>query len=227
MAKVLGKNVTGYVYIDGNWIPYGCALNLSLDVQTDFIETTFLTSGKYKDFEPTVNSFTGEISGLVNLEEPDLISLPDLRRKQLNHDKMLWSFEREDTDGNFYTTQFYAFISSSKDDSSNNDMNSFSISLRGTGALVEQFTPITTGGSKVQRIQFTLPAGETTVTKTALIGMEVLEVVRDGISNSKLIFTGSPASKEVYFNDATGELNWAIPFADDGTEECFVLYQSL
>ena len=227
MAKVQGKDVAVYIYVGGQWLLYGCALSCSLDVQTDFVETTFLDSGKYRDFVPTVNSFTGEISGLVNLEEPDLLSLPDLRQKQLNHEKLYMTFQREDMDGNIYSDQCYFFISSSKDDASFDGLNSFSISLRGTGAITQVFTPITIGGSKVTRLQFTLPANVTTITRTELIGKDVLEVVRDGIGNSKLITTGSPTNKECLVENTTGDLTWAIPSADDGTEECYVLYQNL
>lgn len=227
MSKVLGKNVGVYTFIGGQWLLYGCAMSCNLDVQTDFIETTFLNSGKYRDFVPTVNSFSGEISGLVNLEEPNLLSLPDLRQKQLSHEKLLMRFQREDLVGNIYSDQCYFFISSSKDDASFDGINSFSISLRGTGAITQVFTPITIGGSKVTRLQFTLPANVTTVTRPELVGKDVLEVVRDGIGNSKIVITGSPTFKEVLFDVATGDLTWAIPSADDGTEECYVLYQNL
>lgn len=226
MAKILGKDVGVYFYIDGNWILYGCALSCSLETTTDFIETTFLTSGKFKDFEPTVNSWQGTLNGLVNLES-NVISLADLRAKQLQHIKLLISFEREDEEGNIYSNSGYAFIASCSDSASFDGVNSFDVNLRGTGSLTEIFTPIIIGGNKVERLQFTLPANVTTVTKTELIGKDVLEVVRDGIGNSKIITTGSPASKEVYFNDATGALEWAIPSAEDGTEECYVLYQSI
>jgi hypothetical protein len=226
MAKVNGKNVGVFFFIDGNWMLFGCALSCSLETMTDFVETTFLTSGKFKDVEPTVNSWQGSLSGLVSLQD-SVVSLADLRAIQLQQTKLMVTFEREDKDGDIYSDTGYCFISSVSDESSFNGMNTFNLNVKGTGSITQSFTPIIIGGSKVTRLQYTLPAGLLTVTKTELIGKDLLEVVRDGIGNSKIITTGSPSSKEVYFNTTTGQLTWAIPFADDGTEECYNLYQSI
>lgn len=226
MSKVKGKEVGVYFFIDGVWTLFGCALSCSLETTTDFIETTFLTSGKFKDFEPTVNSWQGTLSGLVTLQDT-VVSLADLRAKQLAHTKLMITFERTDVNANVYSDQGYCYITSVSDDASFEGMNAFNLSVRGTGALTQIFTPLTIGGNKVERLQFTMPASITTSTQASLIGMDVIEVVRDGIGNSKIITTGSPASKEVFFNSATGALTWAIPSADDGTEECYILYQTI
>lgn len=226
MAKVKGKEVGVYFFIDGNWTLFGCALSCSLETVTDFIETTFLTSGKFKDFEPTVNSWQGTLSGLVTLQD-SVVSLADLRAIQLNQTKVMITFERTDTSSNVYSDQGFCYLTSVSDDSSVQSMNAFTVNVKGTGPLIQIFVPITIGGNKVERLQFTLPADVTTVTKTELIGKDVLEIVRDGIGNSKIITTGSPASKEVFVNNTTGELSWAIPSAEDGTEECYILYQTI
>lgn len=226
MSKVLGKDVLLLFFIDGQWVPYACAVSCSLETTTEFVETSFLNSGPWKSFEPTYNSFSGELSGLVSLGGSDVINLPDLRSRQLAHEKLRLRFEREDGDGNIYTDECYAYLSNIRDEGSIDGMNSFSASLRGTESITQIFTPTNTTGGKVQRDQFTLPASGTSITRTALIGMDLLEVVRDGIGNSKIITTGSPANKEVLFDSTTGTLTWFIPFAEDGTEEYYALYQT-
>lgn len=230
MSKVLGKDVIVYIYDDGQWKMYACGTNCTLEVTTDFIETSVKGNGKFRNFVPTVNSFTGSIEGLVNFDLDNTLSLQDLRSKQLAHTKLLMQFERTDTTGVFtYVDEAYFFISSSSDSGPVDGMNSFSISLIGTGALTQSFvpTPVNPSG-KVKRYEYTSASGgETSFSATALNLVDVIEVVKDGMGKTELITSGTPSLNQVKYTSAAGNgtIEFAIPF--EAGEKAYVLYQDI
>lgn len=117
-------------------VTYGCALSVTLNLVTDFIETSVSGTGNFATFLPTKNSFTGTLDGLTSLEEPNMLSLADLRSKQINQELLTMEYELTDEGGNVYTEAASFYISSSSFTGSFDDMSHFSVELRGTGVLI-------------------------------------------------------------------------------------------
>jgi len=225
MSKVLGKDVAVFIYDNGGWRAYACARTATLDVQTDFIDTTVTGSGNYSSIAPTRHSFTGTLDGVVNLDGDNKLNLPDLRQRQLAMQKLLMRFQRTDIDGNVYTDQAYFYISGSSDTGNYADIATFSISLRGTGAITQIFTPTTLALSAVRRIDFTSIDGQSTFTSPVLIGKEILDVNVDGISYADIIFSGTPINKQAVYDNISGSIT--IPQSLDSGIKVFVLYQDI
>lgn len=223
-SLIKGENVLLEFYDGGVWKPYACARACTLTVTTELIETTVKGSGKFKYFEPTVNSYTVSFDGVCSLADPNSLNIYDLRQYQLGHVLMQARFTRTAEDGvSVYVSTVNFFITSSQDVSSFDNIATFSIEGQGTGTAGQSLinpTPIVT---KVKRLEYTGTGGEFSFTNTALINKDVLAVHKDGIGNSKVINTGTPASKEALFDDTTGTVTWAIPF--ETGEESYVLYQ--
>jgi hypothetical protein len=224
--KVQGKNVVVFIY-DGMWKMYACAKSATLEVITDFIETSVSGTGLFATYLPTKNSFTGSLDGVTSLEEESMLSLPDLRQRQITQQLLLMRFQRTDDAGNVYTDEASFYISSSSDTGSFDDMNLFSIDLRGTGVLTQIFTPVNPpiDGVEVVRYEYTGVGGETGFTDSSLIGKYILEVNKDGVSNARILTSGTPVGKEVKYVSATGQFLWAIEF--EPGEEIFILYQNI
>lgn len=223
MSVVLGKDVLVLIFDAGIWKPYACGTSCTLDVATDFIEISTAGSNAWKEFEPTQDSYTGTINGVTYLEEPGKFTLPELRALQLAHRKLQIRFERTDVSGHVYTDQGYFYISNTRDVGSFDGLNVYDIELRGTGALAQVFTPAIQTPPIMHRYEYTGTGGEFGFTDASLIGKNIIIVHKDGIGNSKVITAGSPVDKEVLYNTATGELEWAIPF--EPGEEAVVAYQ--
>jgi hypothetical protein len=83
-------------------------------------------------------------------------------------------------------------------------------------------TGLTTQG-QVFRLEYSAIGGEAGFTDTNLINKKILEVSKDGISFSELIFSGSPIDKEVLYQSITGAVTFGILLEAD--EEVVVLYQ--
>lgn len=222
MDLVLGKNIVVYTFIGGVWKMFACARTATFSLSTTMLETTVIGSGGFANFIPQKHSYTGTIDGLINLDNTNL-RLSDFRAIQLNKQQLLMRFERTSQSNDVYTSEGRFYITNSEDSGSYADVSTFSISLQGTGQLIEIFTPTPLSPNSMQRLEYTGTGGEFSFTDTALIGKDVVAIHKDGIGNSKIILSGTPLNKEAKFDNTTGTIEWAIPF--EPNEEAYVLYQ--
>lgn len=137
MSVVTGKDFVGYIYrnSDGAWLPYICATDISLQTNTDVIETSVAGNGLFASYLPTKNSFSGSISGNTALNDGDQLTLADLRTKQLAGEIFLMRFFRTAQDGSIYVDVGSFFITNCSDSGNFNGVSSFNITLQGTGPL--------------------------------------------------------------------------------------------
>jgi len=226
MSLVKGDNVLVEFYDSGQWKPYACARSCTLSTTTELIETSVTGSGKFKHFTPTVNSFSGNIDGIVSLDEAGSLTLYELRQYQLGHVLQRMRFTRTAMDGvSVYIDTVDFYITNVTDTSAFDSINTFSVELQGTGVLDQTIIvqpPIITA---VKRFEYTATGGELGFTDALLIDKDILDVHKDGLGNSRIVTTGSPASKEVKYTTATGTFLWAVEF--EAGEEAYVLYQDM
>ena len=83
-------------------------------------------------------------------------------------------------------------------------------------------TGLTTQG-QIFRLEYTGVGGEAGFTDSNLIGKSILDVVKDGVSCSKLITSGTPVDKQAKYLTATGAISFGIDL--EPSEEVIVLYQ--
>lgn len=226
MAIVNGKNVAVLFY-DSNvdaWIPYACARSGTLSVETEMIETSVTGSGKWRTFEPKCNTFNGTLEGLCNLGGVNKLNLPDLRAKQINHEKLLIRWQRV-SGSDVYTDEFECYITATNDTHSFDNIVTFDVAIQGTGELTQIFeaTPIIKG--KMFRYEYTATGGEKYFTAADLVNVEVMEVVNDGLGYSPIITTGTPVGKEAKYTANSGRVDF--PYALEPGQEVYVLYQEI
>lgn len=147
MSKVRGKNVLVLFYdpIDTMWKQYACALSCDLNINTDIVETSVVGSGSWGTFRAIKNSYDGSISGLTNLQKSNTLSLFDLRAKQVLFMEFLMRFQRTDEDGNMYIDEGKFIISKSSDSGPSDSMSTFTVDIKGTGALASMFVKSSEG----------------------------------------------------------------------------------
>lgn len=221
-SLVIGSNVVVKIYDNGVWKLYGCARNCSLQVSTDIIETSTSGSGNFATFIPSKNSFGGSIDGLVSLGTNSVLTLADLRQRQISGIKLNISFTRTAQSGAVYTDTGNFLITDSSDTGNYDNAATYSISIRGTGLLTQTFTP-PSGGGIVKRYDYTASGGEDNFTAPVLIGGDILLVDKDGMGRAGIITVGIPADKEALFTSASGNMKFAQPF--ETGEKAYVLYQ--
>lgn len=227
MAKVHGKDVAVLFYDEGEdaWVPYACGRSGTLETVTELIETSVTGAGPWRTYKPKVNTFTASIEGLVNLNTPNKLSVADLRAKQINWELLLIRWQREDMAGNYYTDEFYAYITSVVDVHSFDNVMTFDVALQGTGELVQIFTPTPIIRGIVYRYEYTATGGEKYFTAPILVNKDVLEVNNDGLGYSPIITSGTPIGKEAKYNAGAGRVDF--PYALEPGQQVYVLYQDL
>ncbi len=223
MGKVAGKDVLALIFYNGQWRNYACGLSISMDVTTDFIETSTRGNGKSKTFIPTMDEWTGTLEGVMTLEQSGLLSLPDFRDIQDAQIALLLRSRHTDDVGNIYTEEGTAYISRTTDTGAVEGAATFTIELRGTGARTRIYT--TTAKLPVMRLEYTGVGGETGFTDAILVGKNVFSVSRDGQDKSKLILTGTPIINGVLFTSATGGIDFDAGNPLATGEEVVVYYQ--
>lgn len=139
MSLVQGKNFIAFINDAGTWKPYVCATSITLNINTEAIETSVSGNGLWASYLPTKNSWSGSANGNVSLNEPANLTLADLQAKQIDQVIFAIQFQRSDDNGNVYTSYGNAFITSSSDTGSYDGIDTFSITLQGTGPLNQSF----------------------------------------------------------------------------------------
>jgi hypothetical protein len=179
-----------------------------MDVTTDFIETSTRGNGKSKTFIPTTDEWTATLEGVMALQEPGLLSLPDFRDIQDAQIALLLRSQHTDDVGNVYTEEGTAYISRTTDTGASEGAATFTIELRGTGARTRIYTTTATSSLPTMRLEYTAVGGELTITLPLIIGKNVFSISKDGIERDRIITAGTPINKEVLFNTLTGDLTF-------------------
>ena len=225
-TRVKGKNVAVFIYDGGVWKLYACGRTCTLNRSTEFIETSVTGSGKDATFKPTKNGFTGELTGVQQVNKSGMISLADFERLWMSQTKLLMRFQRTSDAGAVYTSEASFFISSLSDTGDYSNVAEYNVSLQGTGSIVQIATATASlNTNKVKRLQYTGVGAETGFTDSALIGKDILEVVKDGLGQAKIILSGTPVGKEALYTSASGTIDFGVLF--EAGEESYVLYQDI
>ena len=217
------------IYRDGTWKPFICARSVSLNITTEFIETSVTGTGNWLTVKPTKNSWTGNADGVIALNSSSL-TLGDLRQIQYAQELILMRWQRTALDGTIYTDEGYAYISSSSDTESFDNVGIFTVEFKGASPITQIYTPTDTGGI-VTRNEYTGVGGEYYFESSALYLKDIVTVDKDGIGRARLIVIGTPdpATKEVLYEDniggGKGRLTFAQPF--EPNEMCVYITQSL
>lgn len=121
--------------IYANSKPIVCCTSVSISITTEYIETSVSGSGGSSTILPTKDNWSTNVDGVVSIDEGNLITFPDLQILQLA--KTLITVEVISTaqNGFTYTRNGSGYIVESSDTGSYDGMDTFSLSLRGSGGL--------------------------------------------------------------------------------------------
>ena len=222
---VRGENVVLEIYDDGEWKILACARSCNLTIDTDLIETSTTGTGVNRTFLPTANTFGGSFEGLVNLDQPDLITMDNLITLQLSHTLLLTRFVFTDTANNFFIFSGAFYITNISTGGGLNDAANFSVQVKGTGVPSTSTTPPTPIITAVVRYEFTTSANQVTLTDVALIGKDIIEAFIGPTPLAPILTSGTPIANEGVYDSATGSLTWAN--AADAGMECYIVYQNI
>lgn len=217
MSKVRCDNVVVTFFNGGFYKPYACALNCSLEITSDIIETSVSGSGNWANWEYSRDSWSGSCDGIVSLQETNKLDLAELQELQINHTKLLMHYTRTSDTGEVYESVGYVLITGSSDTGNFGGMDTFSITFRGTGALAQSFvpSPINPPGTMHTFYINTTGAQTGATSYTMATDKEIIGAFRK--VNYNIITTGTPNVEEIKYVAAMGVLSWLVPLESDET----------
>lgn len=139
MGKVNGKDVLVSIYDAGlnEYVTIACARSIQFDETRDLIETSITGAGSWRTFTPGAKSFSGSIEGLVFIQKEvtdkfHLGAIYDLFDSGAQAEIKI--YETDEDGVNFLQKGFFCFIESINESSSFDNINTFSLTFKGTGA---------------------------------------------------------------------------------------------
>jgi len=229
MSLVAGENFVLWFLDGGVYKPYACARSGDIQVSTETLETTVTGSGNWKTFEGSVHAFTVGMEGVVSLNVSNHLSIAELQAKQFTKEKIYCRYIATSSSNDIYRMEFYAIITGSTITSSFDGVTTFGVSMQGTGAISQIFTPPPPNSGEVYRYPAagdTAPATPGAYTwATGVTGATPLSIVKDGRGQSDIILSGTPVGNEALYDSTTGDITFAVPFEDVETAP-YMLYQN-
>ena len=224
MSKVAGKNVIGYVFMDGIFKPVVCATGISITMTTGVLETCETDNDGYETIITAKHAIAASIQGIVSLQQVNSVAYPDLRTLQKNRTPILFRYERTDSAANVYADEVSMYVVETSDEGSVSGMNTFSATLRGKSGITVIYTPtpINTGG-KVIDFNYIATGGETFFSDPALIGRDVVGAFKS--QNYRVITSGTPINQETKYTSASGLFEFPLPF--EAGEHILIQYQEI
>jgi len=228
MAELInGRNVVLYKY-DGTTyesIPFACATECTLTNNLELKEITNQSSANFREFKPDMNSWSISGSGFVilNTEYNYLSQLGAIINRELLTVKFI--IDNGGVNGLSIFTGTCYLISHTTVGADDN-LSTYSIQLQGTGVPSLAGTTVTpggviiTGGSIVQVFQLTATEGQTSLTFSGAIGLDLLYGSRGGITIQPI---GTLSGNGGTWNISTGVLTLATPTVDG--EEFIIMCQ--
>lgn len=231
--KVQGKNIKGYMKVDGQYYPIFCGKTLSFSIEQDELETSTVTSGVMRTYVAGMGNATFEVGGVTILDNTESrIAITYLQQKSISQATQSWKIGLTDDDGSSIYYLFDGIIRSTSFDKSIPGYSQSSLTVRVTGDInITTVDPPPPGGLPeiVRSDWWTMAAGDTyidgqsDVHAYSLTAVTVLEVDRSGVQYD-IITSGTPTNRQCKHNNTTGVINFDTALPSAG-ETVFVLFK--
>jgi hypothetical protein len=224
MNTIRGKNIVCSLLSDATYYPIFCGKTAEFTINQDEIETTSVNSGSSREYIPGMMNATLSMTGVTTLDNSnDRISVLYLMQQSIRratHDLII---TLTDDNGDDIVLSFQAIITSS---SFSRDVASYSqssVNFRITGDIGFDTVIDPPVILNVYSITLSVTAGANTVSDMGLVGADILQVARTGITHNET--TGTPVGRQFKFTSGTGTVTFdsAIPF--ESGEDVYVEYK--
>lgn len=216
MRAIEGKNVEFQALYNDEWIPFACQTSLDFYYDTELIEKTTVSSGRFKEWAAGLGEW-GFALNLVTHAAPvtTMLTVFDTLLEALRKNGLDVRAIYEDTDGNMATITGHVLIPHTGITSAVEGFSEDDIELKGSGAfsLLTQLQTPPNDDEEVFPISPVVPEGNLETVIPELVGVPVSEILsfeRDGIGK-QIIVVGDPTDKQVKYVQADGKFILPYP----------------
>jgi len=220
---VKGDNVILYAKLGSTYYPIACSKDVSITTTSDKIELAPYTSGKWRSY--IYGRITGTISGtgITKIVADNANSIFDLLDFQYDQVIILTKYSITDPQGNFRTYEVPCLIDEINISGAAGQFSNFSYTLTMNGDPSFDQTNVAGALTDVDSWDYLAVGGETSISDGVLVGVDVLDIRRNGIG-LQIIYSGTPTGSQVKFTSATGAVEFG--FALGAEEYIKVIYVS-
>ena len=212
---VKGENVVFYAKLGTSYYPFACAKEVTITQTTDKIELAPYTTGKWRSFIYGRTSGTISGSGIVKIDAgTGKYSIFDLLNFQTDHIIVLTRYTLTDPQNNQKTYDVPCLIDEVTLSGTVGQFATYSFTLTMSGDPEFNQTPINDALVDVDSWDYTATGGEGTISDATILGVDVLDVRRNGIG-LQVITAGSPNGSQVKFNSGAGSLEFGMALGTD------------
>ena len=212
---VRGENVVFYAKLGTSYYPFACAKEVTITQTTDKIELAPYTTGKWRSFIYGRTSGTITGSGIVKIDPGNSkYSIFDLLNFQTDHIIVLTRYTVTDPQSNQKTYDVPCLIDEVTLSGTVGQFATYSFTLTMSGDPEFNQTPINDPLTDVDSWDYTATGGETTISDASLIGVDVLDIRRNGIG-LQVITAGTPTGSQVKFISGSGSLQFGMALGTD------------
>ena len=212
---VKGDGVIFYAKLGTTFYPFACAKDVTITHTTDKIELAPYTSGKWRSY--IYGRTTGTISsnGVIKVV-PDTgkNGIFDLLDSLKEHFIILTKYTVQDPQGNSKTYEVPCLIDEISMTGAIGSLATYSFTLTMNGDPSFDQVVVNTPLTDVDSWGYTATGGETTISDPVILGVDVLDVRRNGIG-LEVITAGVPTGSQVKYTSGSGSLEFGMALGTD------------
>jgi hypothetical protein len=216
MADVVrGDGVIFYAKLGTTYYPFACSKDVTITHTTDKIELAPYTSGKWRSYIYGRTTGTITSSGVVKvLPDSGKNGIFDLLDSLKEHFIILTKYSVTDPQGNSKTYEVPCLIDEVTISGTVGATATYTFSLTVNGDPSFDQVVVDTPLTDVDSWSYTATGGETVISDSSILGVDVLDVRRNGIG-LEVIYSGTPTGNQVYYNSSAGSLTFGFALGVD------------
>lgn len=219
---VKADGVVIYHKMGSSYYPIACGTSATISVTTDKIELAPFTAGRWRNYEYSRTTGTISTSGLIKIDAGASNYSPfDLHDYQLGHLKVLTKYVITDPQSNSKTYEVSCLVDDFTINTDAGGQATYSMSMTMVSDPTFIQTPVPPGGTVVNAYEFFATGGETTISNSSLIGVQILDVRRNGIGLD-VVTSGTPTGSQAKFTSGSGSLEFGMALG--ASEWILVIY---
>ena len=207
---VRGDGVIFYAKLGTTFYPFACSKDVTITHTTDKIELAPYTSGKWRSYIYGRTTGTITSSGVVKVvPDSGKNGIFDLLDSLKEHFIILTKYSVVDPSGNTKTYEVPCLIDEVTISGTVGATATYTFTLTMNGDPAFDQVVVDTPLTDVDSWGYTATGGETTISDSVILGVDVLDVRRNGIGLEG-ITTGTPNGSQVLYNSGAGSLTFGF-----------------
>ena len=207
---VRGDGVIFYAKLGTTYYPFACSKDVTITHTTDKIELAPYTSGKWRSYIYGRTTGTISSSGVIKVV-PDTgkNGIFDLLDSLKEHFIILTKYSVADPQGNTKIYEVPCLIDDVTMSATIGQTATWSFNLTMNGDPSFDQVVVNTPLTDVDSWGYDATGGETTISDSSILGVDVLDVRRNGIG-LEVITAGTPNGSQVKYNSGAGSLEFGM-----------------